>query len=173
MLAPSISAPCVTLCRIRRTVFPYEVVARDAFNANDYPPEAHAGVTTVVSALGPSPQGGGAPTTTTLEDLCAEEHAIEVEHPVSEGSVQTFRVGRAFDSSLPRRDTRFASQKAVYGELGKSMLDSLFGGFNTSFMCIGPGGSGKTYTLFGPRPPLSEGPRPATDVHMDSGLVPK
>ena len=31
-----VSEPCVTLCRVRRMVYPFEVVARDSFNANDY-----------------------------------------------------------------------------------------------------------------------------------------
>ncbi len=184
--SPSISAPCVTMCRIRRMVFPYEVVAHDAFNANNYPPEAHAGVDSVVTALGAAaqraPPGSRTTSKTTtsktttpaaalLEDLLAEEHAIEVAHPASEGCVQTFHVGRAFDSSLPRDDADFASQQVVYDALGKSILDSLFDGFNTSFMCIGPRGSGKTYTLFGPRPPLSEDPRPATTIDRNSGLI--
>ena len=92
----------------------------------------------------------GAPTT--LEDLRAEECVINVEHPGDHDSIQSFLVGRAFDSSLPRRDPHFSSQTTVYDAVGKSMLDSLFEGFNTSFMCIGPRGSGKTYTLFGPQP---------------------
>ena len=53
-----------------------------------------------------------------------------------------------------------ASCNVVYDALGKSILDSLFDGFNTSIRCSGPRGSGKRYTLFGPRPPLSQDRRP-------------
>lgn len=56
----------------------------------------------------------------------------------------------AFDNcfwSFDERDAHYASQELVYKELGVSVLESSFQGYNGCIFAYGQTGSGKSYTV--------------------------
>ena len=138
-----ISKPVVSYLRIRRMVHPYEVEHHDTYEKNQYPPQPHSGVVTVVTTSIPSETE---PTTT----LPPPRQQIHVENPVDQ-STSSFPVDTIFNSAVPRKDKSYASQEVVFDTVGIKLLDDLMDGYNSSLMCFGPEGSGKTYTLFGPK----------------------
>lgn len=66
-----------------------------------------------------------------------------------EGSRQ-FVVDKTFDSHDPQ-SSGCASQEDVFRDMGVPMLQSMVSGHNTSLLAYGDTGSGKSYSLLGPR----------------------
>lgn len=56
-------------------------------------------------------------------------------------AVQTFTMDRIFDTA--------ASQKQIYDEIAKPLIDDVLKGYNGTIFTYGQSGSGKTYTMYG------------------------
>lgn len=59
-----------------------------------------------------------------------------------------FHFDHNYDSNTPGGDV-FHTQEDVFNDLGTSMLDSAWGGYNCSMFAYGQTGSGKTYSTMG------------------------
>ncbi|KAG5463329.1 MAG: kinesin-like protein KIF1C-like protein, partial [Olpidium bornovanus] len=51
--------------------------------------------------------------------------------------------------SVDKSDPNYASQDAIYNDLGRELLDHAFEGYNTCIFAYGQTGSGKSYTMLG------------------------
>lgn len=54
-------------------------------------------------------------------------------------------------------DSSFASQKLVYNDIGKEMLEHAFEGYNVCIFAYGQTGAGKSYTMMGKQEEGQEG----------------
>ena len=159
-----ISEPCKTYVRIRRMVHPYEVVHTDTYAKNDYPPQTHPGVENIVSSDSPTIASPPSPSTTQARST------LDVINPVDASLSSTFYIDQVFQSHLPRTEPKHASQETVFNTIGLQLLNDIMNGYNTSLLCIGPQGSGKTHTLFGPNCPDGTSILPP---ERDTGLIPR
>ncbi|ORX58670.1 kinesin-domain-containing protein [Hesseltinella vesiculosa] len=66
----------------------------------------------------------------------------------NEEQIKAFTFDRSFWSGDPAND-HYASQAAVYDDLGQELLDHAFGGYNCCIFAYGQTGSGKSYTMMG------------------------
>ena len=149
-----ISEPVQTYARIRRMVHPYEVESIDTYEQNAYAPKSHNGVEQVIS---------------TSESGKEQPQILTVENPVDQ-STSKFYVDGLLNSAMPRKDKSYASQQVVFDTIGVKLVNDVMTGYNTSLVCIGAQGSGKTYTLFGPKPVDGSSTLPPS---RDTGLVPR
>ncbi|XP_062215239.1 kinesin-like protein KIN-12C [Phragmites australis] len=62
-----------------------------------------------------------------------------------------------------------ASQTDAFDLLGLPMIESSLAGFNTSLVCYGQSGTGKTYTMWGPLAAMVD----SVSDHADLGVVPR
>lgn len=73
------------------------------------------------------------------------------------GECRTFHFDRCFGSALPAGgeaadvddDTQRPNQELIFDEVGQSVIDSAFQGFNCTMLAYGQTGSGKTHTMVG------------------------
>jgi hypothetical protein len=164
--AVKVSEPARTFIRIRRMVHPYEVDHTDTYEKNDYLPKLHSGVFNIVSTSENNKDQPNLPS----EQVCsAPRQILKVENPVDQ-SISKFYADDIFNSAVARKDKGYASQKIIFDSIGTKLLDDVMNGYNTSLMCLGPEGSGKTYTLFGPKMIDGSSHLPPS---RDTGLIPR
>ncbi|KAI0230208.1 hypothetical protein L0F63_001702 [Massospora cicadina] len=86
--------------------------------------------------------------TTTLEKPLAKD-----EKPGAgfrdENAFRAFTFDRSYWSAGNPSDPDYASQKMVFEDIGRSMLDHAFNGYNTCIFAYGQTGSGKSYSMVG------------------------
>ncbi|KAI9295308.1 kinesin-domain-containing protein [Neoconidiobolus thromboides FSU 785] len=75
----------------------------------------------------------------------------EEKNPIikEENQPKTFAFDRSYWSASTPSDPNYASQKMVFNDIGKSMLDHAFNGYNTCIFAYGQTGSGKSYSMVG------------------------
>ncbi|KAJ9051975.1 hypothetical protein DSO57_1038802 [Entomophthora muscae] len=66
-----------------------------------------------------------------------------------ESQPKSFTFDRSYWSAGAPSDSDYASQKMVFEDIGRSMLDHAFGGYNTCIFAYGQTGSGKSYSMVG------------------------
>ena len=145
-----ISEPARTYVRIRRMVHPYEVLNTDTYAKNEYPPQAHHGIENVVEAAMSSTSPQSSQSEAHSSTKSAPRQTFDVTNPV-DTSISQFYLDGVFQSHLPRKSPAYASQETLWTVLGTQLLQDVMSGFNSSLLCIGSQGSGKTHTLFGPK----------------------
>ncbi|KAJ9447580.1 Kinesin-like protein unc-104 [Diplonema papillatum] len=94
--------------------------------------------------------------------LSVAEKEITVKVPHTNGA---FTHKFAYDHTLwsvSKTHPKYASQESVFKEVGVSVVDSCFEGFNVCVFAYGQTGSGKSYTMFGD-----------IDGQHDIGLIPR
>ncbi|KAE9041510.1 hypothetical protein PR003_g9697 [Phytophthora rubi] len=100
----------------------------------------------VIEALGASIGGDTASVLTLNAAAIAAANAA--------GECRTFHFDRCFgatggDAADVDEDTERPNQELIFDEIGRSVLDSAFQGFNCTMLAYGQTGSGKTHTMVG------------------------
>uniref|UniRef100_A0ACD5WUS0 Uncharacterized protein n=1 Tax=Avena sativa TaxID=4498 RepID=A0ACD5WUS0_AVESA len=139
-----------------------------------------------VSAAVPPPEvavaeeNRAAPSRAQSDDEPAVKVVVRV-RPVVSLSVDgkdLFFVRKASPSSVAVGDRAFAvdgflddraSQEDAFHLIGVPMIDSALAGFNTSLVCYGQSGTGKTYTMWGPLAAMFD----SRSNRADQGIVPR
>uniref|UniRef100_A0A7N6ATY6 plus-end-directed kinesin ATPase n=1 Tax=Anabas testudineus TaxID=64144 RepID=A0A7N6ATY6_ANATE len=70
---------------------------------------------------------------------------------------KTFSFDYSYWSHTTPEDSSFASQKLVYNDIGKEMLEHAFEGYNVCIFAYGQTGAGKSYTMMGKQEEGQEG----------------
>ena len=66
-----------------------------------------------------------------------------------DGTEKTFTFDHSYDSFVERGAPSYASQETVWTDIGQSLLDAAFAGYNASVFAYGQTGSGKSYSVVG------------------------
>lgn len=64
-------------------------------------------------------------------------------------ATRSFTFDYSYNSFVPPEHADYASQETVWRDLGESVLESAWAGFNVSLFAYGQTGSGKTYSMLG------------------------
>ncbi|KAI5894442.1 kinesin-domain-containing protein [Schizophyllum commune H4-8] len=67
----------------------------------------------------------------------------------TERKTMAFSFDKSYWSAGPRDEPGYCSQKTLFDDLGRELLDHGFAGFNTCIMAYGQTGSGKSYSMMG------------------------
>ncbi|XP_071945564.1 kinesin-like protein KIF1A isoform X3 [Antedon mediterranea] len=70
---------------------------------------------------------------------------------------KSFNFDYSYWSHSTPSDPNYASQRKVYDDIGKEMLEHAFEGYNVCIFAYGQTGSGKSYTMMGKQEPTQEG----------------
>lgn len=81
--------------------------------------------------------------------MVKETQQTIVSNPSNEGQERAFTFDYSYNSFAPEDSEDHASQDTVWNDLGVSVLDNAWSGFNVSLFAYGQTGAGKSHSIMG------------------------